>query len=898
MTTATVADLKVIERLYEALSPEKKQALAEFPAIKARLAKGWLPNPGPQTAAYYCEADELLYGGEAGGGKALDIRTPLPTASGWTTMGEVRVGDVLFDENGQPCRVVATTPIMRRRPCFRVVFSDGAEIIADAQHQWVTLTYKERSGWLKLTPQWRARRRQSRASRAKETSQKPWVSKRVTALNKARQWGVKSPSLGAVRTTLDLRNSLLDGKRTNHSVAVAKSLRCEPASLPIDPYLLGAWLGDGSSYKAEITTADQELVSAVIAGGFSVNHYAKYGYGIRGGLKTHLSQLGLLGNKHIPPAYLRASEEQRLALLQGLMDTDGGCDKRGQCEFTSTRRVLADGTAELIRSLGIKVALQEGVATLNGRAIGPKYRLKFLSEKPVFRLPRKLIRQKRAGFRGTHDRRYIVAVEPVASVPVRCIEVDSPSHQYLAGREMIPTHNSDLLIGLALTQHQRSRILRRINQDAAELGDRFLELLGHDDGFTRHPPTWRGPDGKFIEFRGCEQEKDKQRYKGKARDFIGYDELADFLESQYVFINTWNRSTNPDQRCRIVGATNGPTTEDGKWIVRRWAAWLDKNHPNPAKDGELRWYLTGADGQELEVDGPGPHEVRGKMIRATSRTFIRSRLENNPDLADTDYGDRLESLPEELRRVYREGDFTVGFKDDAWQVIPSSWIEAAQQRWTERPPEGYAMTAMAVDVAPGGGDQRVIACRYGGYFPRLDVAREKDKDGRLTAAAVVKLRRDNCPVVVDLGGGWGGDAAIALKDNGITVVTYMGLSPSSGRTRDGKLRFFNQRAEDIWRLREALDPAQEGGSAIALPPDAELKSDLAAFRWEAVRIHDGMGIKVEPKEKMKERIGRSPDRGEAVIMCLAPGDQAVMRAVKRRAAPRVILAYANAKRRR
>jgi hypothetical protein len=449
---------------------------------------------------------------------------------------------------------------------------------------------------------------------------------------------------------------------------------------------------------------------------------------------------------------------------------------------------------------------------------------------------------------------------------------------------------SDLLIGLALGEHKRSRILRRINQDAAELGDRLLEILEHDAGFTRNPPTWRGPDGQMIEFRGCELERDKQRFKGKARDFIGYDELADFLESQYVFINTWNRSVDPGQRCRVVGATNGPTTAEGLWITRRWAAWLDPKHPNPAKDGELRWYIR-VDDQDVEFDGPGPHDVRGKLIRATSRTFIRSRLEDNPDLSDTDYGDRLESLPEELRRVYRGGDFTVGLKDDDWQCVPTAWIDAAQQRWTPRPPDGYAMTAMAVDVAPGGGDKRVIACRYGGWFPPLDVAREEDKDGRLTAAAVVKLRRDNCPVVVDLGGGWGGDTAIALKDNGITTVTYMGLDPSSATSRDGKLRFVNKRAESIWKFREALDPTQEGGSVMALPPDPELKADLAAFRW----MLKPNGIQIESKEDIKKRIGRSPDRGEAAVMCLSPGDAAVRRALTRRTPPKIILAYDKAK---
>lgn len=434
---------------------------------------------------------------------------------------------------------------------------------------------------------------------------------------------------------------------------------------------------------------------------------------------------------------------------------------------------------------------------------------------------------------------------------------------------------SDLLIGLALTEHTHSRILRRINQDAAELGDRLVEILGSPKGYAAKPPTWRGV-GRRIEFRGCEQEKDKQRFKGRARDLIAYDELADFLESQYVFINTWNRSTKPGQRCRVVGGTNGPVTAEGQWIVRRWGAWLDPKHSKPAKDGELRWYIS-TDAGEVEVDGPGPHDVNGRMVRATSRTFIRSKLSDNPDLARTDYASKLDSLPEELRRVYRDGDFTVGLRDGDFQVIPTAWIEAAMQRWTPEPPKRTAMTALAVDVAPGGGDQRCIGYRYGGWFGPLDAKREVDKTGRKTAGAVVFHRRDNCPVIVDLGGGWGGDALIALKDNGIEVVAFNGVVKSTAKTRDGKLGFKNLRAQMTWRLREALDPTQEGGSHVALPNDPELKADLASYSWELTRE----GIQVLDKEVQKELLGRSPDKGDTVIMCLGEGDRAVARAARR-----------------
>lgn len=432
---------------------------------------------------------------------------------------------------------------------------------------------------------------------------------------------------------------------------------------------------------------------------------------------------------------------------------------------------------------------------------------------------------------------------------------------------------SDFLLGLALNEHRQSRILRRINQDAAELGDRLVEILGTADGYTSHPPTWHG-DGKLIEFRGCELEKDKQRFKGRARDFIGYDELADFLESQYLFINIWNRTTVPGQRCRIVGATNGPTTAEGQWIIRRWAAWLDDKHPNPAEDGELRWYLTVGE-KEVEVDGPGPHDVPGRgLIRATSRTFIRSRLEDNPDLMRTDYGTKLEGLPDELYRVYRKGDFTVGMRDQEWQVIPTAWIIAAQERWKEDGWRGLMMTAAAIDPAGGGRDSAVLSTRYGAWFAPLDTAQGPETaDGSAMAAMVIRRRRDGCPVVVDVGGGYGGSVMLRFKDNGIEAAAFNGANKSMGKTRDGKLAFVNRRAEAWWRMREELDPDQEGGSVIALPPDAELRADLAAPTWE-LRAN---GIVLESKDDIRERLGRSPGKGDAVVMCLAEGNKATQR---------------------
>lgn len=435
---------------------------------------------------------------------------------------------------------------------------------------------------------------------------------------------------------------------------------------------------------------------------------------------------------------------------------------------------------------------------------------------------------------------------------------------------------TDLGLGLGLTAHRRSLLLRRINKDAVKLVERGEQIVGNRSGYNGQLQRWKTAD-RLIEFGGCEFEQDKQRYKGDPHDLIVFDEGSDFLESQFRFIIGWNRSAVKGQRCRVVVTSNPPTTAAGLWVIKYWAAWLDSNHPNPALPGELRWYTT-VNGEDTEVDGPGPHTIEGEAepIYARSRSYIPARLSDNPDLARTNYASVLASLPEELRRAYRDGDFSVGQKDDDFQVIPTAWIEAAQQRWNERAPHRMMMTAMAVDVAPGGGDQRVIAIRYGGWFAPLVAERQVDKTGRLTAAEVVKYRRDRCPVIVDLGGGWGGDALIALKDNGIEVVAFNGVVSVSTRTRDGKIKFKNKRAEAIWRMREALDPSQEGGSVVALPPDPELKADLAAYQWTLTTD----GILIGDKQKMRERLGRSPDKGDAVVMCLSEGERAIERMLR------------------
>lgn len=457
---------------------------------------------------------------------------------------------------------------------------------------------------------------------------------------------------------------------------------------------------------------------------------------------------------------------------------------------------------------------------------------------------------------------------------------------------------SALLGGLALTAHKRSLLMRRRYTDlmgGGGLVDETLRLYGSRDGYNgSSPPTLRTSDGRVITFGGAAQLGDEEAFQGRARDLLGVDEAAQFLEAQVRFLMGWVRSTEAGQRCRTVLATNPPLTADGQWIVGMFRPWLDLTHPKPAKPGELRWFVTDPDGRDVEVDGPRPVEMDGRVLQPQSRTFIPARLSDNPFLAGTGYEATLDSLPEPVRSAVRDGNFMAARQDAANQVIPLAWVREAQARWTTTPPDHAPMCAMGVDVAQGGQDQTVIACRWDGWFAPLEaVPGAQTPDGPSVAGLVIARRRNQCAVVLDMGGGYGGSAYDHLKANGVEVQAHKGSEASVRRTQDKVLGFVNRRSEVFWRFREALDPSQDGGSPVALPDDPELVADLTAPTFEVTP----RGVKVEPKDKLVARLGRSPDKGDAVVLAWSGGPKLMTHGeVWRRAsrsvtapAPRVVM---------
>lgn len=422
---------------------------------------------------------------------------------------------------------------------------------------------------------------------------------------------------------------------------------------------------------------------------------------------------------------------------------------------------------------------------------------------------------------------------------------------------------SDLLLGAALTKHTNSIIYRRQATQLIGIQSRLLdEILKSRQGWNGQDDILKLVDRR-IEFGSCNNLGDEIKYQGRPHDFIGFDEITHFLESQFRFLIGWLRTTIPGQRCRVICAGNPPTDENGRWVIQYWAPWLDDKYPNPAKPGEIRWFTT-IDGKDVEVESGRPFKLNGRMVQPISRTFISSRVTDNPFLMATGYEATLQALPEPLRSQMLNADFKAGVEDSVWQVMPTAWVDAAMARWK---PEGKhgEMDSCGVDVARGGSDFTIVSTRYGRWYSPLKRWPGKETpNGSITAGIVVSCVRDAAPIHVDALG-VGGETIGHLESNGMQVEPIVGYDTKScvGQTdkSTGRLTFRNLRALIHWRFRESLDP--ETGDNIALPPDPKLKADLCAPLW---KIGPG-GIIIEEKDQIKKRLGRSPDDGDAVIYC-------------------------------
>ena len=513
----------------------------------------------PWAASEQAKSPTMVVIGRPGSGKLLTLSTPIPTPAGWTTMGELGVGDQVLGSDGSPCRVTHLSDIDEAPELYDIHLSDGQVVRACKDHQWVVSTYSDRERC--RTPKRAASiDRHERLQRAMHRLlaladsycdsdmlsaeeifahisdfESTWkdVGGVVAALDfvgikpsfeprhivtshgcKAgvterrgvatvhaslpdsyaytrprRAWSAplafkalayrielmygetpRTEEDSRVLTTAEMLAAGIvsnDG-RSEFAIALPEPLQLEERQLAVDPYVLGAWLGDGSTGNGTFTqrqsdacndeaglTDQAHLLAQLEAGGYQAHSIGNSGKTISAlGLMANLREIGVLRDKHIPTEYLRASEDQRLALLQGLMDTDGTVGKEGSCELTLCNEKLALDALELIRSLGIRASIKFSPAPITEadpdnpgqnrrRAISTRGRMIFTTNRHVFRLPRKLARLPES-VRQAQKWLYIKDIVPVASEPGRCITVDSQDHTYLV-EGFVPTHNTFLI---------------------------------------------------------------------------------------------------------------------------------------------------------------------------------------------------------------------------------------------------------------------------------------------------------------------------------------------------------------------------------------------------------------------------------------------------------------------
>ncbi len=737
-------------------------------------------------------------------GKALALDTPIPTPSGWTTMGDLRVGDEVFDETGKSCRVTFATEVMHNHECFLVRFSDGTEVVADAEHQWMT---------------WSAAARRS-AAPAKNPQIKP-----------------------SVVTTKQIRDTLWSNNRgRNHAIPVAGAIQCAERDLPLDPYLLGVWLGDGTSKSGDITTMDHEIVDAFASDGYDVKPrpscncgkawtYTMRGSGEKPSLFRTLSAMGVIGNKHVPDMYLRASEQQRRALLAGLMDTDGTCAPNGSVEFINKRKCLSDAVYELAASLGFKPSIRKKRATCNGKDCGTAYRVTFTPHEPVFKLAQKLARQHTGKTKPTWVRqREIVAVDPCESVPVRCIQVDSPSHLFLCSRAFIPTHNTRCVASLALwwcatrprgfviltsssytqVEEQLWPEVRKMYAAAARNG---FPLGGKLNQSAEGGIRW--PDGRRMFGMSTDKPERMGGYSGDQLLFI-VDEASGIDEAIFEAIEG---NMAGGARKVLVG---NPTQLGGTFY--------DAFH-----DQLELWHTIHVSSEQT------PNVLAGEAVvpgLATSEWVERCKLawgENDPRY-----------------QVRVRGNFP---GQAANSVVGLTTVEDAIARWNTTEAEGRL--ELGVDVARFGDDDSVITARRGlkAFRPVTVHGQDTVQIAGLVLMVARKLRSEGERVRVKVDGiGVGGGVVDQLRHH--DEIDVIDVNVAEAATCDD---YANLRSQIMFGTDEWF---KAGG---AIPNDKQLKSELVAPTYK----FDARGRQVvEPKADMKKRLKRSPDRFDSLALAI------------------------------
>lgn len=750
-----------------------------------------------------------------GAGKALDLRTVLPTPTGWTTMADVQVGDRLLDEHGQPVIVTAISAV-QHRPTYRVRFDDGTELTASDNHEWQVIDIRHRP---RKIADWRD------------------------------HW-----SATVTRTTQQLAAEMRENGQFRWRVPTCRPIAGSPVALPVPPYTLGAWLGDGHTLSAAITCSHDDaghLLAQLDADGVphrprpSAMRERSGAYAILG-LLPGLRALGVLGHKHVPDVVLRADVATRLAVLQGLMDTDGFVSSGQSVGIDLCCEKLADGVAALVTSLGWKAFRSTKPAKLNGRIVGTVYRLQFRPDQPVFRLPRKANRLgKIVNQRSRHTQRTVVAVDPIGIVPTKCVMVDSPTHLYLAGESMVPTHNSHLasltaswwldvhppgtafVVSTAPTFAQVRAILWRYIRRVHKAGG----LPGRVNQTEWHM------DGELVAFGRKPSDHDESAFQGIHARYVLVivDEACGVPEQLWIAADSL--TTNPDCRILAIGNPDNPASHFRKVCV-------------PGSG----WNTIGI--SAFDTPNFTGEEVPKALARVLiSREWVEEKArdwgEDSPVYRSKVGGEFSEDAP---NQVVRQSDLAL------CRIAPD----------VPHPPEDLLPVELGVDVG-GGSDETVIRERRGRVAGR-EWRRLTDRPEVIAPMVLQAIRETGATSVkidsIGVGFGVVGElrnmAAEGLHKARIIAVNVGGAS-SKPRV------YLNLRAEIWWEIGRELSEDRIAGWDLSTMDNADATvAQLLEPRYDP----DAKGrIVVEKKEDVIKRLGRSPDNADALLLAFYRGQR-------------------------
>ncbi len=417
---------------------------------------------------------------------------------------------------------------------------------------------------------------------------------------------------------------------------------------------------------------------------------------------------------------------------------------------------------------------------------------------------------------------------------------------------------TDLIMGLAGTVFDKSLIMRRTFPQLTDIVIRGDEI--YPSRYVAGDKKRWTFDDKMVILGNFQYERDWQNYQGKSFSLMAFDEAAQFTEFQVRTVGGWQRSAKGKNTLTLF-CFNPPTSPEGEWIVQMFAPWIDPKYKGaPAEDGEIRWFVRIDDDVEIEVENGDIFEQDGETFYPISRTFIKASRYDNPYLNE-EYERMLANMPEPLRSMMRDGDFTIGGQDDIWQAIPTLWVLQAMERGRNTPKPDVKLRSVGCDPSRGGKDETSIAKLYGNWFaPIIAYPGSQMVDGPAVGQKVLENMETNAPIFIDeLGVGTSPYDYLKVLPK-INVTPIVNSEGTTEVDKNGILGFVNVRALSYWRLKEALDPAN--GENICLPDDRKLRVDLCTPRY-GIR---GGKIYIELKKDIIKRTGRSPDYGDAVVM--------------------------------